>query len=142
MRKESAVYAFVAQASQHHQISELVARPARMVPDNFHSWHSERTWAGRVLRTDTAVHGAAIDVPAAADATTTRLGALGLTDRERDVAELAVSGYSYAQIARELFVAQTTVGYHLSNIYAKCGVRSRHELTELARSRDVATSHR
>ena len=59
--------------------------------------------------------------------TGTRLGDLGLTDRERDVAELAISGYSYAQIARDLFVAQTTVGYHLSNIYAKCGVRSRHD---------------
>ncbi|HCB05799.1 MAG TPA: hypothetical protein DEQ43_16400 [Nocardioides bacterium] len=58
---------------------------------------------------------------------------LGLTEREHDVAKLAVAGFSYAQIARSLFVAQTTVGYHLSNIYAKCGVRSRHELTELAR---------
>ena len=57
-----------------------------------------------------------------------------LTERERDVAELAVVGLSYAQIARDLFVAPTTVSYHLSNIYRKCGVRTRHELTELARS--------
>lgn len=57
-----------------------------------------------------------------------------LTERERDVAELAVVGLSYAQIARDLFVAPTTVSYHLSNIYRKCGVRTRHELTELARN--------
>ena len=59
---------------------------------------------------------------------------LRLTDREREVAELAVVGLSYAQIARDLFVSQSTVSYHLSNIYQKSGVRTRHELTELARS--------
>ncbi len=57
-----------------------------------------------------------------------------LTERERDVLSLVVSGLSYAQIARELFVTQSTVGYHLGNIYDKAGVRSRHRLTELARS--------
>ena len=40
---------------------------------------------------------------------------------------------SYAQIARDLFITQRTVGYHLSNIYGKAGVNSRHVLTELAR---------
>lgn len=85
-------------------------------------------------RTAAAV-GQGVDV---APPTGTRLGDLGLTDRERDVAELAVSGYSYAQIARDLFVAHSTVGYHLSNIYAKCGVSSRHELTALVRSTGVA----
>lgn len=68
------------------------------------------------------------------------VGHLALTDRERDVAELAVYGFSYAQIARNLYVAQSTVGYHLSNIYAKCGVSSRHELTELVRSRAMAAT--
>lgn len=74
--------------------------------------------------------------------TETRVGGLGLTDRERDVAELAVSGFSYAQIARDLFVAQSTVGYHLSNIYAKCGVSSRHELTALVRSAEMSAGRR
>ena len=63
--------------------------------------------------------------------------ALGLTDREQDVLTLVASGMSYAQIARELFVTQSTVGYHLSNIYRKAQVTSRHELTELVR-RDPA----
>ena len=57
-----------------------------------------------------------------------------LTEREQDVLTLIASGMSYAQIARDLFVTQSTVGYHLSNIYRKAGVGSRHELTELVRS--------
>ncbi len=56
-----------------------------------------------------------------------------LTDRERDVLTLLAAGMSYAQIARDLFITQRTVGYHLSNIYGKAGVNSRHRLTELAR---------
>ena len=57
-----------------------------------------------------------------------------LTDRERDVLTLAVEGYSYAQISRDLFITQSTVSYHLGNIYAKVGVKSRHALTEWVRS--------
>ncbi len=56
-----------------------------------------------------------------------------LTERERDVLTLVTAGMSYAQIARDLFITRSTVGFHLSNIYAKTGVSSRHELTELVR---------
>jgi DNA-binding CsgD family transcriptional regulator len=55
-----------------------------------------------------------------------------LSDRERDVATLVVAGLSYAQIARDLFITRATVGFHLTRIYAKTGVTSRHELTDLA----------
>ncbi|MCW2494509.1 LuxR C-terminal-related transcriptional regulator, partial [Jatrophihabitans sp.] len=58
---------------------------------------------------------------------------LPLTDREHDVLTLVLEGYSYAQISRELFVSQSTVSYHLGNIYPKAGVRSRHELTDWVR---------
>ena len=58
---------------------------------------------------------------------------LPLTEREYDVLTLVVEGYSYAQISRELFVSQSTVSYHLGNIYPKAGVRSRHELTRWVR---------
>ena len=47
---------------------------------------------------------------------------------------LVIAGMSYAQIARDLFITQRTVGYHLGNIYDKSGVRSRHDLVELVRS--------
>jgi DNA-binding NarL/FixJ family response regulator len=56
-----------------------------------------------------------------------------LTEWEQDVLTLIASGMSYAQISRDLFVTQSTVGYHLSNIYRKAGVSSRHELTEMVR---------
>jgi DNA-binding CsgD family transcriptional regulator len=57
-----------------------------------------------------------------------------LSDRERDVAILLVQGLSYAQIARDLFVTRSTVGFHLTRIYAKTGVTSRHGLTDLMRA--------
>ncbi|GGL98336.1 helix-turn-helix transcriptional regulator [Nakamurella endophytica] len=58
----------------------------------------------------------------------------GLSDRERDVVTLLASGMSYEQIARELFITRSTVGFHLGRVYAKAGVGSRHELTALLRS--------
>ncbi len=60
-------------------------------------------------------------------------GGVTLTDREHDVLVLLMSGMSYAQISRELFITQSTVGYHLGNIYGKAGVSSRHQLTQAAR---------
>lgn len=57
-----------------------------------------------------------------------------LSDRERDVVALLSSGLSYAQIARDLYISRSTVGFHLSNIYAKTGTSSRHELTDLVRA--------
>ena len=72
------------------------------------------------------------DLPVAGDP----LGAL--SDRERDVAVLLVQGLSYAQIARDLFVTRSTVGFHLTRIYAKTGVTSRHGLTDLVRAGAVA----
>jgi DNA-binding CsgD family transcriptional regulator len=56
-----------------------------------------------------------------------------LSDRERDVAALLISGLSYAQIARDLYVTRATVGFHTSRIYAKTGVTSRAELIDLVR---------
>lgn len=57
----------------------------------------------------------------------------GLSEREADVATLVADGMSYAQVARELFITRSTVGFHLGNIYAKAGVTSRHDLSELVR---------
>ena len=51
-----------------------------------------------------------------------------LTESERRAAELAASGLSNKEIARELFVTVHTVEVHLSRAYAKLGVRSRGQL--------------
>lgn len=53
----------------------------------------------------------------------------GLTEREHAVLALLIKGLSYAQIADRLFVTRSAVAFHLSNLYAKFAVRSRHDLT-------------
>lgn len=58
-------------------------------------------------------------------------GPLELTDREREVAAQVAAGASNAEIADSLFVSIKTVERHVSNLFAKFGVRNR---TELARS--------
>ncbi len=54
----------------------------------------------------------------------------GLTPAERRVAALVAEGRTNREVAAALFVTERTVAGHLSNVYAKLGVRSR---TELAR---------
>lgn len=51
-----------------------------------------------------------------------------LTPTERRTAELAASGLSNKEIARELFVTVHTVEVHLSRAYAKLGIHSRGQL--------------
>ncbi|SDI18377.1 regulatory protein, luxR family [Actinokineospora alba] len=51
-----------------------------------------------------------------------------LTEREEQVSYLASRGLTNGEIAKELYVTNKTVEYHLSNVYAKLGVASRREL--------------
>lgn len=50
--------------------------------------------------------------------------------REKQVLDLAVRGYTNTQIARELFLAESTVKSHLSACFRKLGVSSRSEAAE------------
>jgi DNA-binding CsgD family transcriptional regulator len=54
--------------------------------------------------------------------------ALALTSRETEVAHLVGRGLSNPEIAGELYISRKAVEYHLSNIYAKCGLSGRQEL--------------
>ena len=56
---------------------------------------------------------------------------LELTDRERDVAVLVARGLTNPEVAARLYVSRKAVEYHLSNIYAKLGVRGRRDLREM-----------
>jgi DNA-binding NarL/FixJ family response regulator len=48
-----------------------------------------------------------------------------LTSRELKILQLVLSGYTNKAIAAEVFISEKTVEFHLGNIYAKIGVRTR-----------------
>lgn len=50
-----------------------------------------------------------------------------LSDREKEVLQLLVKGYSYKMIAAEMFIAIDTVRSHIKKIYEKLHVNSKSE---------------
>lgn len=58
-----------------------------------------------------------------------------LTEREREVMRLIARGYSYKEVAAELFISIKTVETHMSNVLRKLQLSSRHELTRWANDR-------
>jgi DNA-binding CsgD family transcriptional regulator len=52
----------------------------------------------------------------------------GLSNREMEVVQLLLEGKSNKQIALSLHITESTVEFHLKNIYEKCHVSSRTEL--------------
>lgn len=75
-------------------------------------------------------------------ATTEPLGAkaAGLTDREVTILRSLARGKSNEEIAKELWVAQQTVKFHLTNIYRKLGVKNRTEATRYAYQQGLVES--
>lgn len=73
-----------------------------------------------------------ITVEEAGPAEPSALGGYGLTKRERQIAGLVLRGMSTRAIAGALYVSPYTVQDHLKSIFAKVGVRSRHELVATA----------
>jgi two-component system response regulator DesR len=57
--------------------------------------------------------------------------AQALTRREKQILALVIAGMTNAQIAAQLFLAESTVKSHLSSAFGKLGVSSRHEAASL-----------
>jgi DNA-binding NarL/FixJ family response regulator len=66
--------------------------------------------------------------------------AAGLTDREVTILRSLARGSSNEEIAKELWVAQQTVKFHLTNIYRKLGVKNRTEATRYAYQQGLVES--
>ncbi len=58
-----------------------------------------------------------------------------LTAREREVLRLIARGYTYREVARELFISVKTVESHVSSVLHKLQLSSRHQLTRWAAER-------
>ncbi len=58
-----------------------------------------------------------------------------LTQREREVLRYIARGYTYKEIAKELFISVKTVESHVSAVLRKLQLSSRHELTRWAADR-------
>jgi DNA-binding NarL/FixJ family response regulator len=58
-----------------------------------------------------------------------------LTTREREVLRLIARGYTYREVARELFISVKTVETHVSSVLRKLQLSSRHQLTRWATER-------
>jgi DNA-binding NarL/FixJ family response regulator len=54
-----------------------------------------------------------------------------LSAREKQILGLVVMGYMNGEIAKRLFIAESTVKSHLSSAFAKLGVKSRNEAVDL-----------
>ena len=61
-----------------------------------------------------------------------------LTPQELAVARLVVDGMTNREVAAELMLSAKTVEFHLSNIYAKLGVRTRAQLRARARANELS----
>ncbi|MBO9598620.1 MAG: helix-turn-helix transcriptional regulator [Cohnella sp.] len=55
-------------------------------------------------------------------------GFVSLSEREKEVIELLVKGYTNQQIAGHLYLSEVTVKKHLSNIFRKLDVKNRAQL--------------
>ena len=57
---------------------------------------------------------------------------LGLTEREGAILQAVARGLSNEEIAKELWVTQQTVKFHLTNIYRKLGAKNRTQAARIA----------
>ncbi len=112
--------AFLRRYGQPAQARRALAQAIQVAED------AQAGWLAGLAHAELRVAGGRRRQPSAAS---------GLTAQESRVAALAATGASNPQIARQLSVSVRTIETHLERIYAKLGVRSRHELIANAAAR-------
>jgi DNA-binding NarL/FixJ family response regulator len=65
-----------------------------------------------------------------------------LTDRELEILRLVAEGHTNNRIARQLWVTEQTVKFHLSNTYRKLGVANRTEASRYAHMHNLTAPER
>jgi DNA-binding NarL/FixJ family response regulator len=98
----------------------------RLLLDAVRKVHSGGRWV------ETQLAGRAMEELLNREAAIEQLSSV-LTAREIEVARLAATGLSNAQIGKRLFITEGTVKLHLHHVYDKLNVSRRPELTRYAR---------
>lgn len=60
-----------------------------------------------------------------------------ITDRELEIIELIISGFSYKEVAEKLSISNKTVETHLTNIYTKLNINNKVELIKITRNFNI-----
>lgn len=89
-------------------------------------WLTVSAWSESPAGEETLVASLSPSRPAALAALV--LNGYGLSPRERQIAQLAILGRSYAEIAASLHIQEQTVHDHMRKVFAKTGVGNRVEL--------------
>lgn len=88
-----------------------------------------------------AVEGTVFNAFGLPDATSAAAAkAAGLTDRETAILGALARGLSNDEIGKELWVAEQTVKFHLTNVYRKLGVANRTEAARYAYQQGLVES--
>jgi DNA-binding CsgD family transcriptional regulator len=87
-----------------------------------------RNWRGLAERFDRPAAAGSEGSTGQIERTFQRFGASQLTEREREVAEYTLKGYSAEALGQVLGIASGTVRIHRRNIYAKLAISSQGEL--------------
>ena len=101
--------------------------------------HLDPSELGDVIRQ--AVAGTGFESPTVfAEAAAALAAEAGLTAKEHEILNLLSTGLSNAEIAKELWVADQTVKFHLGNVYRKLRVGGRAAAVDVARRRGLITN--